>query len=148
MATSICVCCNKATTWQFDICAECEARYKNADGTYPEWLTLLTNESQLERRRLERGLTELSIDDAEVCAAAEAYAYTEFLGMIANPGYISRASVDARREIDVPDEPSNMCWRRKVAGTCDGCDMEWFCGAPCLLDDVHPSQPFPVTMAG
>ena len=144
MAT--CVCCGEPVTWQFYLCMKCESQYPRP---YPDWLQYLVNESHRERNHAERvPVLELSIDDAEVCAAAEAYAYNEFLGMIANPGYISRASVDARREIDVPDEPSNMCWRRKVAGTCDGCDMEWFCGAPCLLDDVHPSQPFPVTMAG
>ena len=137
MASSVCVCCGKSITWQFDICAKCEAHYKaqcaEQEVPYPpEWLRLLANDSQLERRTMERNpCVELSLDDEEIAGAAECNAYGEFLGMMGNPGYVSRMAMSSREPVDIPEEP-NTCWNLKKHGpcACRDCEMAWWCGKP------------------
>jgi len=138
MARSVCVCCGKQITWQYDLCVDCETKYKKQceeqDKSYPpKWLKFLTNESQKKRRRTERqAVVEVSLEDQEVFAAAEAKAAKDFLRMINNPGYVSRIDLQCRpsERKDIPLEVPNSCVKRKALKTCKGCDWDWWCGEP------------------
>ena len=47
---SKCVVCHTNITYQFSLCAACEAEYGRRAGNWPPWVRYLVNQSRRERR--------------------------------------------------------------------------------------------------